>query len=74
MQGLQTFTRQRGRHLVLIIVISKNMPKFPNLRYTLEDAEIFKKFLIEKMGIEERDIIIIVDENATVEEIDYHIQ
>ena len=73
MQGLQTFTKLRGRHLVLIIVVSKSMPKFPNLKYTLEDAEIYKKFLIEILGVDEKDIIILVDENATVDEIDYHI-
>ena len=73
MQGLQTFTRLRGRHLVLIIAISKTMPKFPNLKYTLEDAEIYKKFLIEKLGVNEKDIIILVDENATVDDIDHHL-
>ena len=74
MEGLQTYSKLRGRHLALLIVISKYMPKFGNLRYTLDDAEIYEKFLINKLGVKKEDIVTLIDEKATADEIDYHLQ
>ena len=74
MQRLQTHTRQRGRHLVLIIALSKYKPKFKDLRYTLEDAEIYEKFAIEELGVDKKDITVLLDEGATSDKIDYHLQ
>lgn len=56
MQRLQTFDKQRGNHLVLMILISENFPKYRNLPTALLDGPRIRKFLVEKLGVKDENI------------------
>ena len=70
MEKLKTYSKLRGRHLVLIIAISEYKPKFDNLRFPLDDAVEYEKFAIEVLGVQKNDIVMLINEKATVENID----
>lgn len=65
-----TFSQRRGRHLVLLIAISENRPKYDNIESTLYDLAHFEKFLIAKMGVKQEDILKFINKEATIENLD----